>query len=78
MGFRHLVVRALRLVQETPGGMTPERLAFELNKSITYVKYSVIPTLTQISECVVFNRHDNIVKWICDDVREQTTEPAKA
>lgn len=66
MGFKRVVVQALRLI-ETTGGMTPERLAFELDKSLTYTKYSIIPALEHLSPCVRYDRAKNIVKWICEE-----------
>ena len=66
MGFRETVIRALRVVREK-GEITPERLAFELGRSPTYVRYSIVPALREISPCVNFNKMENKVKWICEE-----------
>ena len=66
MGFKHVVIQALRLI-ETTGGMTPERLAFELDKSLTYTKYSIIPALEQLSPCIRYDKSKNMIKWTCDE-----------
>ncbi len=72
MGFKETVIRALSVVQER-GAVSPERLAFELGKSPTYVKYSVLPALREISDCIHYNKTENRIKWMCtEEVAEVT------
>jgi len=75
MGLRSLVVRAREIVREYKM-ITVAELAYALDKSLTYTKYSIVPVLVEIERCIEYNEKGRVLRWTCDGERELEAEAA--
>ena len=72
MGVRYLVDEARRLIEER-GELTVARLAYLLNKSYTYTRYTIVRILEDLNECVKFDKERDVLVWTCE--RAETPAP---
>lgn len=75
MGVRYLIDEARRLIEER-GELTVARLAYLLNKSYTYTRYTIVRILEDLNECVKFDRERDILLWTCGNQEPKAVAPA--
>ena len=66
MGFRFLVTRAREVVRQYKM-ITIAELAYILDRSPTYTKYSIAPALAELDKkCIEYNERSAVLRWLCD------------
>lgn len=60
------VSQALALVRER-GREKLARIAWEMGWSYKYMRYSVLPEILSITECVEHDRERDELVWVCED-----------